>query len=216
VQLTALTDAHDRETARLGNELVQSRAELAMLTEAHAKEIARLRDQLAQSKTQATAQIETQAKEIVQQTAELADLKQRLEHLTEQHRLQTIELKWAVTKRENLNVKLASHAASQAPNRRAAPPGAQPLAARPADAARAERSGSPNGGPAPEQRRDAAAPDASKAADPRNGGSAKRILRELLRKPHSYLKTMLRAKLIAYGGRRRANVTLDRHARGIS
>jgi hypothetical protein len=185
-QAVALAAEHAEEIARLGNRLTQQQAHLADSAATHAAETARLSEQIAQRE------------------AQLAEMTRQLEQLVEQHRLQTIELKWAATDRENLNIKLASLVALQAANRRAPSPAARPIAAQPiaaqpiaaqrADIDSAVRPATPNGGAVPAQQRDADGSGAKKAEPQQNGASAKWTVRALLRAPRSYLQSWLPTK----------------------
>ncbi|MGC2413754.1 MAG: sulfotransferase [Stellaceae bacterium] len=198
-QLAALTAASAEEAARLGAD----RAEVIALAEERAEEIARLGNRLTQQQAHLADSAATQAEEtarfneqIAQRDAQLSEMTRQLEQLVEQHRLQTIELKWSATERDNLNIKVASLVASQATHRRAPSPAAQSLAAQRADSVTAERPAAPNGAPnSAAQQGDGAVSGANKTAPPHNRASASTwTLQALLRAPRSYLRTWLPTK----------------------
>ncbi len=203
VQWQQQAAAHGEETARLSQRI----GELEALSAARGEEVARLGADLAPAVALAAERAEEIARlgnRLTQQQAHLADsevqlteMTRQLEQLVEQYRLQSIELKWAATDRENLNVKLAALVAAQTVSRRAPSPAGQPLA-------------TPNGGQAPAQPRDGvAAPNGELAPGPPsgavmtgekppkplpNGASSTWTVRALLRAPRSYLQTWLPTK----------------------
>ncbi|HEV2336876.1 MAG TPA: hypothetical protein VGS13_15335 [Stellaceae bacterium] len=160
-ELEALSAARGEEAARLGADLAPAVA----LAAERAEEIARLGNRLTQ-----------QQAHLADSEAQLTEMTLQLEQLVEQHRLQSIELKWAGTDRENLNVKLAALVAAQTVSRRAPSPAGQPLAAS-------------NGGPAPAPRSEAAATGEKPPKPLPNGASSTWTVRALLRAPRSYLQT---------------------------